>query len=237
MADLQDVPLLSGFTGGINRASAGHLLQPNELAEAFDCALYGDQPGILGPRRGRVRNSKYAANVVGVTPLSLPIGDYWVIATNDGVIQTLVGVTPNPNTSPLLNGWTRVNPGTLTAAQTGTGTTNGTSYPHAGVDLSTVKIVYGDVTVQDLLQANTNDAYTEGTVNLQAEINGSWTTLLTLRVDQTAMDYQVETVAIPTSGTLTGWRVSTTVSAGSGTIQGVYLGDIFLVYGSEQGTL
>ena len=237
MAELQDVPLLSGFSGGINRQAAPHLLQPNELVEAYDCALYGDQPGILGPRRGRVRNSKYSANIVGVTPLNVPWGNYWVVAKTDGSIETVNSASPSPGTSPVLNGWTRVNTGTLTASKTGTGTTNSTAYSHAAFDLATAKIVFGDVSIQDLFQANCNDSYTDGTVNLQAEINGTWTTLLTLRVDQAALDYQLETVAIPTSGTLTGWRVSTVVSAGAGTIQGVWLGDIFLVYGSEQGTL
>ena len=234
----QDVPLLSGFTGGIKRASAPHLLQPNEMQQAFDCALYGDQAGILGPRRGRSRHSEYGADIVGVGPLSVPWGEYWTIARTDGVVETTLVSSPSSIPSPAIPGFLRIQTGSLTASRTGVGTTNSSDYTHAAVDLATIgQMSFAGATLANQLQGNCNDSYTTGTVTLQAIVNGSYTDVVRLLIDQSNIDYQYAIQNLPSSGSLTGWRAQTVISSGSGTIQGIWSGYIYLTYGSVLGVL
>lgn len=240
MAGGEDKPLAEQWNG-LNRLLAPHLLPEGQSPDTRDADLYLDQPGYLGPRRGRKRAFDAALPILGIVPFDVPWAKQRLIMTNDGA-WTYVDVPSTGSIDAIpTSGWDRltVNSPGLTAAQTGAGDTYSAELAlTTAIDLSTYGrffIENEDSTVALITQPNINDS--AGTIGaystLQGYINGTWTDLARVWLSYLQLTYKQ--LLFSSSGTLTKLRVWSHISGSDPTSkwEWLWIPTIYMVRGVE----
>lgn len=227
----QEAPLATAWQG-INRLLAPHLLGETESPDTTDAAQYGNQLGILGPRGGRKRVANRTYNLQGVLFGNFPFAKQRVYADANGDWTPVTVPAGTPLTNLPGAGWDKIDITSLSASQTGNGTTNGTSKSLSlAVQLSNYGlVVFGATSPYSVIDFALSGGASDGQVMLQGKIGGVWTDLLKV----TTLAGVNDVIQMYSSGTgiLTDVRAQATINAGGGDLAVTFNTSMYLAYGN-----
>lgn len=235
----EPIPIANGFAG-LDRQTAPFRLEPTKSPATVNAGPSGAVQGLLGARNGRQRVANMSYNVMGVISLNIPGLRRRLVATSDGTVTAVAVPWPSLNITFGL-GWDRINTpasGFSAAQVVGVGSaTSAEALIGTPITPSTYAARVATVQFPASFAVSAGGTSGSGTSKLQANVGGSWVDIITLSVtwSTAAMTAVSLTLGAFGSGSLTKFRVLTTIAAGaSSTFDCDWSGIVFrFLYGAQ----
>lgn len=231
----QNATIAEGFTG-LQRNVGAHALPPTASPDCSDVGLQGTQ-AILTTRRCRQRAYLSSSNLLGATFGVFPEGTWLYTATGDGTVVSTFS-PPASSPEPPFTGGRKWNCPGVPTTQSGTGTTDGTTFllPNGSRDLSAFGLLAftrredGGYEDEDEDQHDITGSVTSASAILQLRIDGVWVNFVTSTFSS-ATGWSQQEADILMSGIWDAVRTQATISVGTGDLSSLFDGAILGMYG------